>query len=253
MTSLAPRSRPKSTRSVLENWPTPSWTSKAPAATVDTAVVAQHADDAAVVAGHVHVHEHPRRVAAIGDDLAHGPVAWRLERRRAQDLPVRGRHRHRGRSSLVEGLGGGRRPCHQHHAGCYRDEGGAPAAELGRADVGPELGPGSASQLLVQAGHELLVGLGVARSGRSQGDGRAQDFNVVRAGREAARTAPRDQGIYERREASVGHWPRSWATLAAMCKARCWRTLALLTLTSMVLATSLIEHASRKRSSRTRR
>ena len=34
VTSLAPRSRPKSTRSVLENCPTPSRTSKVPAATV---------------------------------------------------------------------------------------------------------------------------------------------------------------------------------------------------------------------------
>ncbi len=35
VTSLAPRSRPKSTRRALENCPTPSWSSKAPAATVE--------------------------------------------------------------------------------------------------------------------------------------------------------------------------------------------------------------------------
>ena len=128
-----------------------------------------------------------------------------------------------------------------------------PRLNLAGRALGAERRPRLASQLLVQAGHELFVGLGVARSGRSQGDGRAQGFNVVGAGREAARTSPRDKGVYEGRQAPVGHWPSSWATLAAMCKARCWRTLALLTLMSMVLATSLIEHASRKRSSRTRR
>ena len=154
---------------------------------------------------------------------------------------------------MVERLGGGSRPGHQHHAGGGGDEGSPPAAERGRPGVGRERRPCLEGQLLVQAGHELFVGLGVARPGRSQGDGRAQGFNVVGAGREAARTSPGDKGVYEPRQAPVGHWPSSWATLAAMCKARCWSTLALLTLTSMVLATSFTEHASRKRSSRTRR
>ena len=98
-------------------------------------------------------------------------------------------------------------------------------------------------------------GSGVASSGRAARSSMAvrTDGGVVGAGPKATGAAPHRQGVKEGGHLSSAHWSSSSPIFVAICRARCWRTLALLTLISMVWAASLIEDASRNRSSRIRR
>ena len=86
----------------------------------------------------------------------------------------------------------------------------------------------------------------------AQFDRDAQNVDVLGSGLEMPWTPTGGQCVNERGESAIGHCCNSIPAFAAMRRARCWRTLALLTLTFMASAASLMVHASRKRSSRTR-
>lgn len=105
-----------------------------------------------------------------------------------------------------------------------------------------------------QVGHEFLIGHAGASLPRPQGDGGPQYLDLVGA------QPPRGEGLagHDRLDhpvkvaAPASHGASS-GNNAARRRARCWRTLALLTVTSISRAASLIGKEWRNRSSRIRR
>ena len=87
-------------------------------------------------------------------------------------------------------------------------------------------------QLAVEVLDELRVGPGELGSAGPQLEGHPQDLGVVGEGAEMLGRPIGQDGLYEGLDAVIGHWSSSSATRAAIRRARCWRTLALLTLTA---------------------
>src|SRR6202044_4075201 len=87
----------------------------------------------------------------------------------------------------------------------------------------------------------------------AESNGDAKHLDVIGIHLKRRRASSVGEGIEKGGQTSGGHCSTSNPALAAMRRARCWRTLALLTLTPIACAASLMEHASRKRSSSMRR
>src|ERR1700722_8940080 len=154
---------------------------------------------------------------------------------------------------MIEGFGGGHGRSDECEGGGSGDEGGAPARASDGADHRYDPILLLLGQLLVQARDELFVWGCLAGTGCPQLDRGAQDCRVFGIGPKATRASPGRERIKKGGHLSAAHWSSSIPTFVAMRRARCWRTLALVTLISMARAASLIEDASRNRSSRIRR
>ena len=88
---------------------------------------------------------------------------------------------------------------------------------------------------------ELGVGLGALRLAGPQLEGHPQDVRLIGGGGELPGRPIGQDRLHEGLHVCFGHRSRSSAIRAAIRKARCWRTLALLTLMVKARADSLME------------
>src|SRR5580700_6946898 len=131
-------------------------------------------------------------------------------------------------------LGCGKGPPDERNAGGNADEGGTRSTHPQRADVRCNGAAAVVDEALIELGDERFVRRCITGPCRTEGDGGTQDLGVLGIGVVGVRPPTGSEGVKELCHAAGGHDSISSPTLAAMRRARCWSTFALLTVISMV-------------------